>query len=535
MKIRTALRGTVALLLIFSIISTVVVFYQLDKMQQDGTVINTAGVVRGATQRLIKLEMAQQPNDELINNLDNIIQGLIDGNENLGLPQAKDQDFINAMNKVNGQWQSLKNTIMSARQTGDYSALIEESEEYFATTNEAVAVAEAYSAGKVMSLKIFQVLLLLFNFILLLTIWLNSDLRISRPISRLIAIVEKLDVTSDIPDDFMNRKDEIGGLSRAFQKVINDIRKLIDELALSSEKLAESSVFMKNISKESSDSAMEIARTMESIAHGASEQAVEIEKGVEEMDVLGQLVEENQKQVEELRHATNRVNELKNEGTMILADLIQKTQQNGLTAKEVQGTILETNESAKNIVEASLKIREIANQTNLLALNAAIEAARAGEQGRGFAVVADEIRKLAEESNRFTTEIESITTTLTLKTGEAVEKMKEMDSVVRIQSESVAETDAKFTGIAEDIDRIKGFIEVINDSTMEIANKNNMIMDMIQNLSAIAEESAAGTEEVSASIQEQTAAMDQIAQGSQDLAELAVKLEESMEAFKKKN
>ena len=297
MKIRTALRGTVALLLIFSIISTVVVFYQLDKMQQDGTVINTAGVVRGATQRLIKLEMAQQPNDELINNLDNIIQGLIDGNENLGLPQAKDQDFINAMNKVNGQWQSLKNTIMSARQTGDYSALIEESEEYFATTNEAVAVAEAYSAGKVMSLKIFQVLLLLFNFILLLTIWLNSDLRISRPISRLIAIVEKLDVTSDIPDDFMNRKDEIGGLSRAFQKVINDIRKLIDELALSSEKLAESSVFMKNISKESSDSAMEIARTMESIAHGASEQAVEIEKGVEEMDVLGQLVEENQKQV----------------------------------------------------------------------------------------------------------------------------------------------------------------------------------------------------------------------------------------------
>src|SRR5690606_18549797 len=134
-------------------------------------------------------------------------------------------------------------------------------------------------AGKVMSLKIFQVLLLLFNSILLLTIWLNSDLRISRPISRLIAIVEKLDVTSDIPDDFMNRKDEIGGLSRAFQKVINDIRKLIDELALSSEKLAESSVFMKNISKESSDSAMEIARTMESIAHGASEQAVEIEKG----------------------------------------------------------------------------------------------------------------------------------------------------------------------------------------------------------------------------------------------------------------
>ena len=351
-------------------------------------------------------------------------------------------------------------------------------------------------------------------------------------VTDLASNIANFDITKIAAEDLLLRKDEVGMLANAFNKILTSLKGFIDINVRSVQVLSENADTLNCISQETAHASDQIASTIGQVALGAEDQARDAEMALESITYFGQLIESEQKELASLNKATDLVVELKDEGINNITDLVDKTVQNKSAAREITGVILNANESAIQIDAASSMIKEIAKRTNLLALNASIEAAGAGDAGRGFAIVAEEIRKLAEESDKFTQEIALVINDLRLKTEEAVETMDQMNQVVDEQSDSVENTNSQFQGIASAVETTKEIIGKLNESRQLMNERQQDIIANISNLAAVTEQNSASTQEVNAAVEEQTATIMQIADSSGAINELVEEMKNSINKFK---
>ncbi len=354
-------------------------------------------------------------------------------------------------------------------------------------------------------------------------------------ITKVMKNLGQLDFRFDPQDraiKFIKRKDEIGIMIRSVKEMRDSVADFIHKTISSAEQLATTSDQLSATSQQSSRSAEEVAQTINEIARGASDQAESTSQGADKLMVLGHIIEEDKENIRYLGEASLSVTTSILEGLEIVKDLEINTKANGDAAGIVYDSILKTNESSSKISAASSIIASIAGQTNLLALNAAIEAARAGEQGKGFAVVADEIRKLAEQSTQSTKNIDLMVTQLMDDSKRAVQKMQEAGQIVKNQEISVDHTRDKFKDITHAMEKVGQMVKLIEKSSHIMDEQKQQVNDVIQTLSAVAEENAASTEQASAAIDEQSASIDEISSASENLSELAMSLRRLIEGFK---
>lgn len=327
------------------------------------------------------------------------------------------------------------------------------------------------------------------------------------------------------------RKDEIGSISRNLVLLYENLHNIVEQIAQSAGTLSSNSGTLSEQIMQIKHSADEISTTMNDLSNAAMSQAGEATTSANEAAKLDKLIIRNIDDTENLRANANEMDRVKNNGLMAIKDLIDKTMKSRDSILAAKEAMQQNNEQAQKIELTSQKINDIADQTNLLSLNAAIEAARAGEAGRGFAVVAEEIRSLAEETNSLTGEIAIIIQELLEKTSDATQNMESMEKIFEQQEHSVGETRENFIQIEQCLESVQTSIHKLYESSNDMADSKKIIVDMIEGISAVSQQNAAGSQEVLASMETQDSVIADIAGMAQNLAALAEELSQQANQF----
>ena len=299
------------------------------------------------------------------------------------------------------------------------------------------------------------------------------------------------------------KKDEVGLLSRSILSLINLVGK---NLELTNKSIVD----LTTTSNLINDSVEALTTVNSNIVSAVGEST---SKMVTQVDLTSNIVNsvngnsininETFATMESLLECLRNVNQLKDLSVDKLNTLSKTLGTSSLVISDSIGSTKKTVEISNKISDTLEKIEGISEQTNLLALNAAIEASHAGEAGKGFAVVADEIRKLADASNKLTSEIKSVISDLISISKILETNVNSVNDSFINQKTFTSDVSNEFGLVDEKVDEMLNYAGDLNTKLQLVIKANNVILERATEIQELSESNCAISEEINASMDEQ--------------------------------
>ncbi len=341
---------------------------------------------------------------------------------------------------------------------------------------------------------------------------------IAKPLSKAVALAEKMamgDLTQTLE---IQQQDEIGTLAKAMNKMTANLREMFREIMDGVGNLTSASTELSAISQQMTAGSEQSSSKSNTVATGAEEMSTSI-------NTVAAAMEQASTNLSMVASATEQM-------TASVGEIAQNSEKareiTGQAVSKAKGTSKKVNDlgsAAQAISKVTEVITEISEQTNLLALNATIEAARAGEAGKGFAVVANEIKELAKQTAEATLEIKNQIEGVQGSTRETVTDIGEISDVIGRVDEFVSTI---ATAVEEQSVTTRDIADNIAQASTGVQEVNTNVAQSTEVTASITRDIA----EVSQASNEMSTSSSQVNVSAQELSKLSENLKQLVDQFK---